>query len=69
MLPSGGSHPLYSDLFSKSRRQLIEAKAGTSRGDVQMAIDQLADYERFIPKLAGRAVLLGAKPTRISRAC
>jgi hypothetical protein len=28
LLPSGGSHSLYSDLFNKSRRQLIEAKAG-----------------------------------------
>jgi hypothetical protein len=62
LLPSGGSPPLYSDLFNKSRRQLIEAKAGTSRGDVRMAIGQLADYERFIPRLSGCAVLLGAKP-------
>jgi hypothetical protein len=62
LLPSGGSHSLYSDLFNKSRRQLIEAKAGISRGDIRMAIGQLADYERFIPRLSGRAVLLGAKP-------
>jgi hypothetical protein len=62
LLPSGGSHPLYSDLFNKSRRQLIEAKAGTSRGDVRMAIGQLADYGRFISRLSGSAVLLGAKP-------
>jgi len=66
LLPSSGSHPLFSDLFNRSRRQLIEAKAGTSRGDVRMAIGQLADYERFISKLSGRAVLFGARPRRSS---
>jgi hypothetical protein len=63
LLPAAGSHSLYSDLFNKSRRQLIEAKAGISRGDIRMAIGQLADYERFIPRLSGRAVLLEAKPS------
>jgi len=30
--------PLYSDIFNKARRQLIEAKADSSRGSVRMAI-------------------------------
>ena len=63
LLPSGSSHSLYSDLFNRSRKQLIEAKAGNSRGDIRMAIGQLADYGRFIRKLEGRAVLLEAKPS------
>jgi hypothetical protein len=62
LLPVATAHPLYSDLFNQSRRQLIEAKAGASRGEIRMAIGQLADYGRFIPRLAGRAVLLGSKP-------
>ncbi len=60
--PPGASHPLYSDLFNETRGHLIEAKAGTSRGDIRMAIGQLADYARFIDPVKRRAVLLEAKP-------
>jgi hypothetical protein len=56
--------PLYSDIFNKARRQLIEAKAGISRGDVRMAIGQLADYARFIEPPPDRAILLPAKPSQ-----
>lgn len=56
------SHPLYTDLFNQTRGHLIEAKAGTSRGDIRMAIGQLADYARFIDSVKRRAVLLEAKP-------
>ena len=62
LLPSGSSHALYSDVYNVTRKQLVEAKAGTGRGDVRMAIGQLADYGRFVPKGADRAVLLDAKP-------
>lgn len=62
LLPSGSSHALYSDLYNKTRDQLVEAKAGTGRGDIRMAIGQLADCGRFVPKGARRAVLLDAKP-------
>ncbi len=60
----GAIGPLYSDLFNETRRQLIEAKAGTSRGDIRMAIGQLADYARFIDPPPDRAVLLPAKPAQ-----
>jgi hypothetical protein len=56
--------PLYSDIFNKARRQLIEAKANATRGDVRMAIGQLADYARFIKPPPDRAVLLPAKPSQ-----
>lgn len=62
LLPSGASHALYSDLFNATRKQLVEAKAGIGRGDVRMAIGQLADYGRFVPAGTARAVLLDAKP-------
>lgn len=62
LLPQGASHPLYSDIFNKSRLQLIEAKASTERNDIRMAIGQLADYARLIPGAPRRAVLLEAKP-------
>jgi hypothetical protein len=62
LMPSGSSHAIYSDVYNETRGHLIEAKAGTGRGDVRMAIGQLADYGRFVPKGTGRAVLLDAKP-------
>jgi hypothetical protein len=58
----GASSPLYSDLFNETRGQLIEAKAGTSRSDMRMAIGQLADYARLIEPAPPRAVLLEARP-------
>jgi len=60
--PPGTQHDLYSDLFNKTRVQLVEAKAGATRNDIRMAIGQLADYARFVPKRVRRAVLLEAKP-------
>ncbi len=62
LLPSGSSHALYSDVYNATRNHLIEAKAGIGRGDVRMAIGQLADYGRFVPQGTHRAVLLDAKP-------
>jgi hypothetical protein len=62
LMPQGSSHSLYSDLFNVTRNQLVEAKAGLGRGDIRMAIGQLADYGRFFPSVTQRAVLLDAKP-------
>ncbi len=62
LLPPGSSHPLYTDLFNKTRGHLVEAKATTTRSDIRMAIGQLADYARFIRGTTRRAVLLDAKP-------
>jgi hypothetical protein len=64
VLPKGAAHPIYSDIFNKSRQQLIEAKAGGTRGDIRMAIGQLADYARYLSPTPTRAVLLDAKPHR-----
>ncbi|MGH7484590.1 MAG: hypothetical protein ACREMY_03155, partial [bacterium] len=62
LLPHGASHPLYSDIFNNTRGQLIEAKAGLTRGDIRMAIGQLADYGRYVSPGSAHAVLLDAKP-------
>jgi hypothetical protein len=59
--PRGAAHPLYNDLFNRTRNQLVEVKANGTRDSVRMAIGQLADYARFVPR-ADRAVLLNAKP-------
>lgn len=62
LLPRGASHPLFSDVFNNTRGQLIEAKAGMTRGDIRMAIGQLADYGLYVPAGSAHAVLLDAKP-------
>jgi hypothetical protein len=49
-------------VYNETREHLIEAKAGATRGDVRMAIGQLADYGRFVPAAKRRAVLLAEKP-------
>ena len=64
MTVPGASGPLYSDLYNETRGQLIEAKAGTSRSDVRMAIGQLADYARMIKPSPRCAVLLEARPSQ-----
>jgi hypothetical protein len=58
----GGAGNMFSDVFNETRGHLIEAKAGTARNDIRMAIGQLADYARFIPEVRRRAVLLGSRP-------
>ncbi len=58
----GAKAPVFSDVFNETRGQLIEAKAHVSRGNVRMAIGQLADYARFVEPPPRRAVLLDSRP-------
>ena len=61
--PDGGGPALYSDLFERDRRNLVEAKSGVTRPAIRMAIGQLADYARFIrPAPKRRAVLVPERP-------
>jgi hypothetical protein len=62
LLPSDQTRPLFSDVFNVTRGQLVEAKASGDRGDIRMAIGQLADYGRFVPPKSRCAVLLEVKP-------
>jgi hypothetical protein len=55
--------PLYSDLYVAGVL-LVEAKGTIERGAVRMALGQLLDYGRFVPKEVRRAVLLPSEPRR-----
>lgn len=61
--PLDATHALHTDLYNATRQHLVEAKAGVGRGEIRMAIGQLADYARFVSPVKRRAVLLEAKPT------
>ena len=52
--PPGESKPLLTDLYDKTRNNLIEAKGTGTRGAIRMAIGQLADYSRFLRPPEGR---------------
>ncbi len=60
--PDGEAKPLFSDLYDKSRNNLIEAKGSVAREAIRMAIGQLADYGRFVKPRANLAVLLPTRP-------
>jgi hypothetical protein len=60
--PEGEARPLYSDVYDKTRNNLLEAKGTGSRSAVRMAVGQLADYARFITPPPARAVLLPDRP-------
>jgi hypothetical protein len=52
------------DLYNYSRKQLVEAKGSTTRVAIRMAIGELADYRRYLPKQVTPAVLLPERPSR-----
>ena len=60
--PPGESKPLFTDLYDRTRNNLVEAKGSGTRGEVRMAIGQLADYRRFVEPAPRIAVLLPERP-------
>jgi hypothetical protein len=60
--PPGEAKPLLSDVYDATRNNLVEAKGTGTRESVRMGIGQLADYGRFAPPGAARAVLLPDRP-------
>jgi hypothetical protein len=60
--PPGEARELISDIYEKSRNNLIEAKGTGSRGEIRMALGQIFDYRRFIEPAPSCAVLLPAQP-------
>jgi hypothetical protein len=63
IVPPGEAKPLFTDLFDKTSRTLVEAKGTVERGAIRMAIGQLADYKRFVDGGANEhAVLVPSKP-------
>jgi hypothetical protein len=59
--PNTPAH-LFSDIYDKTRNNLIEGKADASRPSVRMAIGQLLDYRRFAPPDAKLAILTDRRP-------
>jgi hypothetical protein len=59
-LPDLG-HPLYTDLYDSTRRELVEAKGSASRHHVRLAIGQLYDYGRHVEHKS-LAILLPSDP-------
>lgn len=51
------------DLFDETAQVLYEAKSGTSREAIRMAVGQLFDYRRFEPDGVTPVVLLPRRPT------
>jgi len=63
IVPPGEAKPLFSDLYDKTTKTLVEAKGTVERGAIRMAIGQLADYRRFVNGGAQElAVLVPSKP-------
>jgi hypothetical protein len=62
VVPKGERKPLFSDLWDKTTNTVIEAKGTGTREALRMAIGQLVDYTRFIPRGPNQAILLPAKP-------
>jgi hypothetical protein len=62
IVPKGEAKPIFSDLYSKKARQLIEAKGSVSRDAIRMAIGQIYDYRRFAEAGTGLAILLPELP-------
>lgn len=59
--PNTPAH-LFSDIYDKTRNNLIEGKAEADRPSIRMAIGQLMDYRRFVPVGVKLAVLTELRP-------
>lgn len=65
--PAEEAKPLFTDVFVKDLKILVEAKGSTDRPAIRMAIGQLLDYSRFYEASEGRvtrAVLLPSLPRK-----
>jgi hypothetical protein len=62
IIPKGEAKPLFSDIYVKSSKLLVEAKGTVERGSIRMALGQLLDYRRFVDKDTRCAILLPSKP-------
>ena len=63
IVPAGEAKPLFTDIYVKELDLLIEAKGSCERGAIRMAIGQIADYRRYLPRVRC-AILLPSKPKR-----
>lgn len=63
ILPPGERKPLFTDLYDETENVVFEAKGTVTREAVRMAIGQLADYVRFLPK-PRTAILVPSEPRK-----
>jgi hypothetical protein len=62
IVPKGEVIPIFSDLYCKDDKQLVEAKGSVSRDAIRMAIGQIYDYRRFTDMGTSLAILLPEIP-------
>jgi hypothetical protein len=62
IVPKGEAIPIFSDLYCKDGKQLVEAKGSVSRDAIRMAIGQLYDYRRFVDAGTSLVILLPEIP-------
>lgn len=61
-IPTAGGHLMYTDLYIKESRELIEAKSSSSREHVRGALGQILDYARYVEH-SRLAVLTPSRPS------
>jgi hypothetical protein len=62
IVPKGEGIPIFSDLYCKDDKLLVEAKGSVSRDAIRMAIGQIYDYRRFADVGTSLAILLPEIP-------
>ncbi|MDQ1547236.1 MAG: hypothetical protein QOH69_2140 [Actinomycetota bacterium] len=60
-IPTAAGHLMYTDIFVNETRELIEAKASSSREHIRTALGQVLDYARYVPH-SSLAVLTPTRP-------
>lgn len=60
-IPTAGGRLMYTDVFVVETRELIEAKASSSREHMRAALGQILDYARYVDH-SSLAVLVPSKP-------
>lgn len=56
--PAGEAKPIFTDVYVKDLKLLVEAKGSIDRNSIRMAIGQLLDYRRFIEEAAVQCAVL-----------
>jgi hypothetical protein len=60
-VPTPGGRHLYTDVYNKDTKELIEAKASSSRTYVRAGLGQILDYARYVSH-ERKALLLASEP-------
>ncbi len=60
-IPTAAGHLMYTDIYVRETRELIEAKASSSRNHIRAALGQILDYSRYVDH-SSLAVLTPTRP-------